>query len=155
MLRPTVRLVDPRFLEQVAQRLRFRGLTRVLPGQKMAWRNHFAYLETCDAPPVLQPHVRLGERSALLGECAWRAKQLIVECWKTTGRRPRKPRTMSFTAAVACSAWAEGHSQDCWALFLPPLGTLAHRFSSALGICGRRGLFFMPGTNGFSASAIH
>ena len=60
--------VEPRFLEQVAERLRFRG-----PDGSETWSNDglgtcFAYLETGTRHQSRSQPVRLGERYTLLGE---------------------------------------------------------------------------------------
>ena len=80
MMRTDGVAVEPRFLDQVAQRLRFRG-----PDGCQTWANDglgacFAYLETGTRHQSRSQPVRLGERYTLLGEVRLDVrKQLIAE----------------------------------------------------------------------------
>jgi asparagine synthase (glutamine-hydrolysing) len=80
MMRTDGVAVEPRFLDQVAQRLRFRG-----PDGCQTWANDglgacFAYLETGTCHQSRSQPVRLGERYTLIGEVRLDArKQLIAE----------------------------------------------------------------------------
>ena len=80
MLRTDGAAVEPRFLEQVAQRLRFRGPDGGHTWSKNGLGTSFAYLETGTRHQSCNQPVRLGERYALLGEVRLDArKQLIGE----------------------------------------------------------------------------
>src|ERR1700675_4763278 len=80
ILRTDGEAVEPRFLEQVAQRLRFRGPDGGHTWAKDGLGTCFAYLETGTRHQYRSQPVRLGERYTLIGEVRLDArKQLIAE----------------------------------------------------------------------------
>src|SRR5882672_9737982 len=80
MLRTDGAAVEPRFLEQVAQRMHFRGPDGGHTWSKDGLGTSFAYLETGTRHQSCNQPVRLGERYTLLGEVRLDArKQLIGE----------------------------------------------------------------------------
>jgi len=80
MMRADGVAVEPRFLDQVAQRLRFRGPDGGQTWAKDGLGSCFAYLETGTRHQSRSQPVRLGGRYTLLGEARLDArKQLIAE----------------------------------------------------------------------------
>jgi asparagine synthase (glutamine-hydrolysing) len=72
--------VEPRFLDQVAERLRFRGPDGCQIWTRDGYGTSFAYLETGSLHQSRSQPVRLGERYTLLGEVRLDArKQLVAE----------------------------------------------------------------------------
>jgi hypothetical protein len=108
MLRTDGVVVDPQFLEQIAERLRFRG-----PDGSQTWTKDglgacFTYLETGTRHQSRCQPVRLGERYALLGEVRLDArKQLIGELLKE--QQPATSETSDQELLLlAWNAWGEG-----------------------------------------------
>lgn len=90
ILRTDGAVVEPRFLDQVAERLRFSG-----PDGGQTWANDglgtcFAYLDTGTRHQTRCQPVQLGERYTLLGEVRLDEGNSSPGCWKNSGPRPRK-----------------------------------------------------------------
>jgi asparagine synthase (glutamine-hydrolysing) len=122
--------VEPRFLDQVAQRLRFRGPDGGQTWAKDGWGTCFAYLETGSRHQSRSQPMRLGERYTLLGEVRLDArKQLISELLEK-----KQPVTEEASdeelLLLAWSLWGEG-----------TLAKLLGDFSFALWDASRQSLF--------------
>src|SRR5258708_12860594 len=78
MLRTDGAAVEPRFLDQVAQHLHFRGPDGGHTWSKNGLGTSFAYLETGPRHHSCNQHVRLGERYALLGEVRVHARPPLI-----------------------------------------------------------------------------
>ena len=108
MLRTDGAAVEPRFLEQVAQRLRLRG-----PDGGQIWAKDglgtcFAYLETGTRHQARIQPVRLANRFTLLGEVRLDArKQLIGELLENQQQVAEEASDQELLL-LALSAWGEG-----------------------------------------------
>ncbi len=108
MLRTDGEAVEPRFLEQIAQRLRFRGPDGGHIWAKDIFGACFAYLETGTRHQSRCQPVRLGERYALLGELRLDArKQLIGELLENQQPVAEEASDQELLL-LAWSSWGEG-----------------------------------------------
>ncbi|HXC49232.1 MAG TPA: asparagine synthase-related protein [Candidatus Sulfotelmatobacter sp.] len=79
MMRSDGVAVEPRFLDQVAQRLRFRGPDGGQTWAKDGLGTCFAYLETGTRHQSRSQPVRLGERYTLIGEVRLDSREPLIE----------------------------------------------------------------------------
>jgi len=108
MLRTDGATVELRFLDQVAERLRFRG-----PDGSQTWSKDglgacFAYLETGTRHQSRSQPVRLGERYTLLGEVRLDARKRLVEELQECQLAVKEESSDEELTLLAWSVWGEG-----------------------------------------------
>jgi asparagine synthase (glutamine-hydrolysing) len=108
MMRADAVAVEPRFLDQVAQRLRFRG-----PDGGQIWAKDglgtcFAYLETETRHQSRSQPVRLGERYTLLGEVRLDARKQLIEELHENHLAATQESSDEALLLLAWSVWGEG-----------------------------------------------
>src|SRR5258705_5532833 len=130
MLRTDGAAVEPRFLEQVAQRLRFRGPDGGHTWAKNGLGTSFAYLETGTRHQSCNQPVRLGERYALLGEVRLDARKQLIGELLENDRQATEEASDQELLLLAWSAWGED-----------TLTRLLGDFSFAIWDASRRSLF--------------
>ena len=108
MLRTDGAAVEPRFLEQVAQRLRFRGPDGGQTWSKDGLGTCFAYLKTGTHYQSCSQPVRLGERYALLGEVRLDARKQLIGELLEEHRQVTEEASDQELLLQAWSAWGEG-----------------------------------------------
>jgi asparagine synthase (glutamine-hydrolysing) len=130
MLRTDGAAVEPRFLEQVAQHLHFRGPDGGHTWSKNGLGTSFAYLETGTRHQSCNQPVRLGERYALLGEVRLDARKQLIGELLEDDRQATEEASDQELLLLAWSAWGEG-----------ALTRLLGDFSFAIWDASRQSLF--------------
>ena len=100
--------VEPRFLDQVAQRLRSRGPDAGHTWAKDGLGTCFSYLETGTRHQSRSQPVRLADRYALLGEVRLDARGKLVEELQANQAPPTEEASDEELLLLAWSAWGEG-----------------------------------------------
>ncbi|HTB93753.1 MAG TPA: asparagine synthase-related protein [Candidatus Sulfotelmatobacter sp.] len=100
--------VEPRFLEQVAQRLRFRGPDGAVTSANGGFGTSFTYLETGTPHQSRSQPVRLGERYTLLGEVRLDARKQLVEELQENRLATTQETSDEELLLLAWSVWGEG-----------------------------------------------
>src|SRR5258708_2967963 len=130
MLRTDGAAVEPRFLDQVAQHLHFRGPDGGHTWSKDGLGTSFAYLETGTRHQSCNQPVRLGERYALLGEVRLDARKQLIRALLEDDRQATEEASDQELLLLAWSAWGEG-----------TLTRLLGDFSFAIWDASRQSLF--------------
>src|ERR1700739_2264602 len=100
--------VEPRFLEHVAQRLRFRGPDGAVTSANDGLCACFTYLETGTRHQSRSQPVRLGERYTLLGEVRLDARKQIIEELQENRLAAPPESSDEQLVLLAWSVWGEG-----------------------------------------------
>jgi asparagine synthase (glutamine-hydrolysing) len=100
--------VEPRFLEQVAQRLRFRGPDGAVMSANDGLGTCFTYLATGTRHQSRSQPVRLADRYALLGEVRLDARKLLVEELQENRLAATQETSDEELLLLAWSVWGEG-----------------------------------------------
>jgi asparagine synthase (glutamine-hydrolysing) len=100
--------VGPRFLEQVAQRLRFRGPDGAVMSANDGLGTCFTYLATGTRHQSCSQPVRLADRYALLGEVRLDARKLLVEELQENRLAATQETSDEELLLLAWSVWGEG-----------------------------------------------
>jgi asparagine synthase (glutamine-hydrolysing) len=100
--------VERRFLEQVAQRLRFRGPDGAVTSANAGLGICFTHLETGTRHQSRSQPVRLGERYTLLGEVRLDARKHLVEELRKNRLAATQETSDEELLLLAWSVWGEG-----------------------------------------------
>lgn len=100
--------VEPRFLEMIAQRLRFRGPDGGRTWSKDAYGACFAYLETGTRHQSRGQPVQLGERYWLLGEVRLDARNELIRALREKELGATEEVSDEELMLLAWSVWGEG-----------------------------------------------
>ncbi len=100
--------VEPRFMEQVARRLRFRGPDGAVTSTDDGLGTCFTYLETGTRYQSRSQPVRLGQRYTLLGEVRLDARMGLIEELQENRLAATQETSDEELLLLAWSAWGEG-----------------------------------------------
>lgn len=136
MLRTDGMAVEPRFLDQVAQHLRFRGPDGGQTWVKDGLGTCFSYLETGTRHQSRSQPVRLADRYTLLGEVRLDARKQLVEELEKNQIRATEDCSDQELLLHAWSVWGgRSVNQITGRLLLPPVGRFAAIAFLRTGFC--------------------
>jgi asparagine synthase (glutamine-hydrolysing) len=145
--------VEPRFLEMIAQRLRFRGPEGSQIWAKDGLGSCFAYLETGTRYQSRSQPIHLGGRYALLGEVRLDARKELIRELLEKNQEAIEEASDEELLLLAWSVWGEGALAKLLGDFSFALWDASQQtLFCARDFCGARP-FFIPGVKESSATA--